>query len=536
MAHHIELNLQSIAQIATLWQCQSEATARGAIVMSDGPAPIIEAQHIVKRFGGAVAVDDVSIAVPPGEVHGLVGENGAGKSTLMRVLAGILTPTEGTVRVDGEPLEGGARSALEAGISLVHQELSLVPELTVAENIVLGSTPSQSGFIKYREMKQIAAEALDEIGVSVNLDVPVARLSVALRQFVEIARAVARKPRVLILDEPTATLTPAETDYLLDMLQRLAKRGLAIIYISHRIPEIFQICERVTILRDGRLVDSVAISETTPAELVDMMVGRELKLDLQTHREAQPGDVVLSARGIRAHMVHDVDLDVRAGEIVGLGGLVGAGRTELMRAMIGADIRSAGDVTVTVDGTTRRITGYGSAISSGVAYVPEERRIDGLALTMTVSDNIALPNRHELSRFSVLLRGKIKKFGNDLADAVGLRPPEIEREAGQYSGGNQQKIVVAKWLGREPAVIILDEPTRGVDVGAKVEIHRLIRELADNGTAVVVVSSDLPELLELSDVIHVVRDGRIVGTLPWNEADEKSVMSLASGEAAVSAP
>lgn len=498
---------------------------------------ILEARDIVKRFGGATAVDGVSIAVPPGEIHGLVGENGAGKSTLMRVLAGILKPDQGSVLVDGQELEAGsARAALEAGVSLVHQELSLVPEMSVAENINLGSTPSQMGFIKRAEQRRIAAEALEEIHVSVDLDEPIARLSVALRQFVEIARAVARKPRVLILDEPTATLTPAETDYLLDMLQRLAARGLAIIYISHRIPEIFRICDRVTVLRDGQHIETVAISDTTPQQLVDLMVGRELKLDLESHRQAiTPGDVVLSARGIRAAGVNGVDLDVRSGEIVGLGGLVGAGRTELVRAMLGADIRSAGDVTVTTGGTVKRISSYQSAIASGVAYIPEERRTDGLALTMSVSDNIALPNRRRLSRNGVLMSRPIAEFARRLADTVGLRPPEIERDAGDFSGGNQQKVVLAKWLGREPDVIILDEPTRGVDVGAKAEIHRLVKELADNGAAVLVVSSDLPELLELSDVIHVVRDGVIVGTLPSDEANETSVMSLASGEASVSA-
>ena len=505
--------------------------------MSDvAPAPasfIIEAHNIVKRFGGEVAVDDVSLGVPPGEIHGLVGENGAGKSTLMRVLAGILTPDRGTVVVDGEQLEpGSTRAALEAGISLVHQELSLVPEMTVAENILLGATPSKAGFIQTRELKKIASDALEEIGVSVDLDEPIVRLSVALRQFVEIARAVARNPRVLILDEPTATLTPAETDYLLDMLQRLAERGLAIIYISHRIPEIFRICDRVTVLRDGSHVDTVAIADTRPEDVVDKMVGRELKLDLQTHREATiPGEVVLSAHGMKAHRVNGIDLEVRSGEIVGLGGLVGAGRTELVRAIIGADIKSAGAVTITAGEKTTRVRSYRSAIVNGVAYVPEERRTDGLALTMSVLDNIALPNRQELSRSGVLLRGKIAQFAKRLADTVGLRPPEIQREVGEYSGGNQQKVVLAKWLGRKPAAIVLDEPTRGVDVGAKVEIHRLIKELADNGAAVLVVSSDLPELLELSDVIHVVRDGRIVGTLSRDDADEKSVMSLASGEA-----
>ncbi len=496
-----------------------------------GSAPIIEARNIVKRFGGATAVDDVSLAVPPGEIHGLVGENGAGKSTLMRVLAGILTPTEGTVYIDGKLLEGGAGDAIDAGISLVHQELSLIPEMTVAENILLGSTPTRAaGFIDRNELKRIASEALSEMNVSVDLDEPVVRLSVALRQFVEIARAVSRKPRVLILDEPTATLTPAETDYLLDMLQRLAKAGLAIIYISHRIPEIFSICDRVTILRDGQHIDTVSISDIQPDRLVDLMVGRELKQELEKTRvPKEPGEVMLSARGIKAPGVNGIDLDVRAGQIVGLGGLVGAGRTELVRAIIGADIRTGGTATIRSDGRVMRISSYRSAVTSGLAYIPEERRTDGLALTMTVADNVALPNRRVLSQIGVLIFGKIATFSKRLADTVGLRPPEIQRDAGDFSGGNQQKIVLAKWLGREPSVIVLDEPTRGVDVGAKAEIHRLINELADNGTAVLVVSSDLPELLELADIIHVVRDGRVVGTLPSGVADEKSVMTLASG-------
>lgn len=497
--------------------------------------PIISAHGISKNFGGVLAVDNVDLAVAPGEIHGLVGENGAGKSTLMRMLAGILTPNTGVVRVGGEELQAGStKSAIEAGVSLVHQELSLVPEMTVAENINLGFTPTRAGFVDRATQRRVAREALEEINVAVDLDEPVARLSVALRQFVEIARAVARKPRVLILDEPTATLTPSETDYLLAMLERLAARGMAIIYISHRIPEIFAICHTVTILRDAKHVDTVAISETTPSALVSMMVGRELEAELSTHRDAVDfGDVVLSAMGIRAEGVNGVDLDVRAGQIVGLGGLVGAGRSEFVRAMIGADPRTAGDVTVTTKGSTKQITSYQSAIAAGVAYIPEERRTDGLALTMTVSDNITLPNRRALSSNFILQFRKIAEFAKGLADDTGLRPPEIERHAGDFSGGNQQKVVLAKWLGREPDVIILDEPTRGVDVGAKAEIHRLVRALADKGAAVLVVSSDLPELLELSDVIEVVRDGQIVGTLSRAEADEEAVMSLASGGATV---
>ncbi len=490
---------------------------------------VIEATSVVKRFGGATAVDDVSVQVRAGEIYGIVGENGAGKSTLMRMLAGILTPTEGVVTVDGRPLEGGAKGAIEAGIALVHQELSLVPEMTSAENIMLGAFPTSYGFIKSKDLRKIANDAIEEIGVGVDLDERVARLSVALRQFVEIARAVARKPRVLILDEPTATLTPAETDYLLAMLQRLAGRGLAILYISHRLPEIFTICDRVTVLRDGRHIKTMDIGDTTPDDLVDQMVGGELKADLQVHRDVELGEVVLDARGVQAPGVNDIDLQVRAGEIVGLGGLVGAGRTELVRAILGVDPRTAGDVTITVAGETKRITSYQSAIDSGAAYVPEERRTDGLALTMSVVDNITLPNRGKLSTYGVLMPKQITPFAQELSESVGLRPPKIKSAAGEFSGGNQQKIVIAKWLGREPDLIVLDEPTRGVDVGAKAEIHRLVRELGSRGTAVLVVSSDLAELLDLSDVVHVIRDGRITGTLTAAEADEKSVMLLASG-------
>jgi ABC-type sugar transport system ATPase subunit len=493
--------------------------------------PVVEARRISKAFGGVQAVDDVSLAVAPGEIHAVVGENGAGKSTLMRTLSGIITPDSGEVLIDGVALDAGdTRAALDAGISLVHQELSLVPEMTVAENIVLGSTPTRAGFTNRREQRRIAAEALDEIGVSVDLDELISRLSMALRQFVEIARAVARKPRVLILDEPTATLTPAETDYLLEMLQRLAGRGLAILYISHRIPEIFRICDRITVLRDGRHVDTVDVGDTQPEDVVKMMVGRELEATLGEHRDAQPGEVIVSAKGIHAAGVNGVDLQVRAGEIVGLGGLVGAGRTELVRAILAADPRTAGEVTLTHDGKTHSISSYGAAIRAGFGYIPEERRTDGLALTMSVTDNIALPNRGSLSRGTILERSKIKQFAKRLADTVGLRPPDVTREVGQFSGGNQQKVVLAKWLGREPVAIVLDEPTRGVDVGAKAEIHRLVRALADDGKAVLVVSSDLPELLELSDTIHVVRDGKIMGTLSRDEADEAAVMALASGQ------
>ena len=493
-------------------------------------APIvIEADAVVKQFGGVKAVNGVSVTVHRGEIYGLIGENGAGKSTLMKMLAGLYTPDSGVVRVNGADLAPGAKSALAAGVAIVHQELSLIPEMTVAENIMLGSFPTNGGYTDFKRLRAVARDTLEQIGVSIDLDEPIARLSVALRQFVEIARAVARKPQVIIMDEPTASLTPAETDYLLEMLQRLAANGMSVIYISHRLPEIFRICTRVSVLRDGGLVDTMAIEDTSSDDLVNKMVGRELKLDLQIHRESNPGDVVVAARGIVAPRVRGIDIDVRAGEIVGLGGLVGAGRTELVRAILGVDPKSAGSVTMTVDGKSKTITSYRQAVAHGAAYVPEERRSEGLALTMTVADNIALPNRRRLSSSGVLRTGSIKGFATKLADKVELRPADVTRPVGQYSGGNQQKVVIAKWLGREPRFVVLDEPTRGVDVGAKAEIHRLVRELADKGAAVLVVSSDLPELLDLSDVIHVIRDGVIAGTLTSEQADEKAVMTLAAG-------
>lgn len=498
--------------------------------------PVIEARGVIKSFGGVRAVDDVTVSVMPGEIHAVVGENGAGKSTLMRILAGVETRDSGEVRIDGKAIENSAKSAIDAGISLVHQELSLIPEMTVAENILLGAFPTVGGWTKTKQMKQVAADTLKEIGVEVDLDECISRLSVALRQFVEIARAIARNPKVLILDEPTASLTPAETNYLLEMLQRLASKGLAIIYISHRIPEVFKICNRVTILRDGKLVLSEAIENLSPEKVIEQMVGRELNLDASLRRKVNDtGEVVLSAVGIRAPGVNGIDLEVRSGQIIGLGGLVGAGRTELIRAILGADLRTAGRVTITSQGKKHSVTSYLSAIRAGVAYVPEERRTDGLALGMTVAENIFLPNRKEVAPRGIMSKSKIASFAKVLSEKVNLRPPEVTREAGKYSGGNQQKIVIAKWLGRKPAFVVLDEPTRGVDVGAKSEIHKIVKQLADQGVAVLVISSDLPELLELSEVIHVVRDGRIVGTLLGEEATEKSVMSLAAGEKLVGA-
>ncbi|MEU1293352.1 sugar ABC transporter ATP-binding protein [Streptomyces sp. NPDC005840] len=498
----------------------------------DTTGHILDVRGVQKRFGGVVALHDVALALRPGERHAVVGENGAGKSTLMRIVAGILAPDSGEVLIDGQPVGRGATAALDAGIALVHQELSLVPELSVAENIDLGNCPTRYGFVRRREQREHARAALAEIGVDLDLSEPVGRLSVAARQFVEIARAVARRPRVLILDEPTATLTPSETSHLLGLLGRLSDQGIAILYISHRIPEIFELCESATVLRDGHLVARPDLADITGDELVDLMVGRELAKDLRTERrERAPGEVVLRARDVSAAKVRHVDLEVRAGQIVGLGGLVGSGRSEIVRAVVGADPRTSGTVELrTGDQEWTPLRSYARAVRLGVAYVPEERRAEGLALGMTVADNIALPSRGRLNRLGVMRHAAMASLAQDVIGRVGLQPPWPRHEAGQFSGGNQQKIVIGKWLAGSPRLVVLDEPTRGVDVGAKAEIHQLVRELADDGAAVLLVSSDLPELLDLSDTVHVVRDGRVVGTLGSQDATESAVMRLAAGK------
>jgi ABC-type sugar transport system ATPase subunit len=502
-----------------------------------GPKPgaglAVRATGISKSFGGALALDDVRLVVEPGECHAVVGENGAGKSTLMRVLAGLTAPDRGTVTCFGRSVTATAGSARAAGVALVHQERSLVPQMTVAENVCLGAAPTTFGLTNTGRQNDIAGALLERIGADVDPRSRVARLSSAQQQFVEIAKALRQEPRVLILDEPSASLTPMETDRLLGLLRGLAREGIAIVYISHRLPEVYSLCQRATVLRDGRLIGAVELRDTSPGRLVELMIGRALEHDLKVERPAHSGQVVLQVDGVTTAIVRDVSLTVHATEIVGIGGLVGSGRTEMVRAIVGLDPRRAGMVTVTgSDGRSASINTYANATRSGIGFLPEERRGEGVLIDMSIGENIMLPTRRATSWNGIARTRQRAQLVDDVIRQVGIHPATAKTLVGALSGGNQQKVAFGKWLPAEPAVLILDEPTRGVDVGAKAEIHRLIRSLADDGAAVLFVSSDLPELLALADRTLVVRDGRIVGELSRGEATEEAVMSLAAGREA----
>jgi ABC-type sugar transport system ATPase subunit len=491
----------------------------------------IAAVGVSKRFGGVAALTKVDLHVEPGSCHAVIGENGAGKSTLMRILCGELTPDEGQVVVRGVAVaDAGVHSARAAGIAMVHQELSLVPDMSVAENISLGAPPTALGFVRSRAQRQLARDALARVGVGIDVDELVSRLPLAARQFVEIAKALRREPSVLIVDEPTAALTPRETDRLHDLLRELQRQGMAIVYISHRLREVFSLCSQATVLRDGQRMGQLAIADTTPDELIGLMVGRELAEEDEAQRDVAPGEPVLRATDVHARGVHGVSLEARASEIVGVGGLVGAGRSELVRAIIGVDRRERGDVVVRRADRWLRIDSYRAAIRHGIAFVPEDRRGEGVALDMSVAENLSLPSVAELSRFGVERRPERQRLVSGVIDALAIRTDSPDRLVGELSGGNQQKVAVGRWLPKTPSVVVLDEPTRGVDVGAKAEIHRQIRAIADGGAAVILVSSDLPELLALSDRILVLSEGRAAGWLDGAEATSESVMRLATSK------
>ncbi|MEU2005876.1 sugar ABC transporter ATP-binding protein [Rhodococcus sp. NPDC019627] len=497
-------------------------------IPASSPAAI-EATGVSKHFGGVHALEDVSIRIDSGTCHAIVGANGAGKSTLMKVLAGLYTPNEGQVLVSGQLLSGGTVASKAAGIALVHQELSLCPDLTVAENICVGTTPTKHGLVDRKAMRSIAAALCARLGVNIDPDTLVGQLPATLQQFVEIAKALRLDPQILILDEPTASLTPQETDQLLELLESLRDQGVTIVYISHRLREIFKLCSRATVLRDGRLVEHLDLAETTTDRLVESMVGQKL-LDQEQHEREEKtdsfGEVVLSVDNLWAPGVFGTSLEVRVGEVLGLGGLMGSGRSELVRAILGLEPRSRGSVTLSYDGHRRTISSYRSAVRSGVAFVPEDRRTEGVLLARSVRENLALPSLTALSRFGQIRTKALKKMATGLAGEVNLRPANTSATVKLLSGGNQQKVAFGRWLPTNPRLFVLDEPTAGVDVGAKAEIHELVRSLTAKGTAVIVVSSDLEELLSLSDRIAVLRDGTITGELSATEADQQAIVRL----------
>ncbi|MDQ3524747.1 MAG: sugar ABC transporter ATP-binding protein [Chloroflexota bacterium] len=492
-------------------------------------APVLSLRGISKRFPGVRALTNVDLDVFPGEVHAVMGENGAGKSTLMKIVAGIYQPDSGTITLDGEQVHlAHPRQAQERGISIIHQEFNLLPERTVAQNIYLGREPKRGLLTDAREMDRATTALLTELGVeqSISPRVLVGRLSVAQQQNVEIAKALSFAARIVVMDEPTASLSRTEVESLFARIRALRKRGIAFIYISHRIEEITTLTQRITVLKDGENVGTVDTLDTSPNQLVSMMVGRELSSYYPPFAdEGDIGEPLLEIGGGGNDDLHDIDLTVHRGEVVGIAGLEGAGRTELARAIFGVDPFTRG--TMTLDGETVHFAHPRQAIRAGIGFLTEDRKIEGLILPQSIRDNNLLAWR------SIGRGGQAaSKSPPDLVDQasrVDLRASGFEQEARFLSGGNQQKVVLMKWLSTGARLFIFDEPTRGIDVGAKAGIHELIRELARAGAAILMISSELPEVIGMSDRIAVMRSGAIVHELP-RESTEQEIMTWATGE------
>ena len=487
---------------------------------------IVRLRGVSKEFPGVKAVDGVDIEILPGEVHAVVGENGAGKSTLMKILSQVERPSSGDVEISGERVEfHGPRYAQRLGVAMVHQEFALAPHLSVAENLFLGREPLRAGFVNHREEKEKAVEILGRVGLEINPGRLVSSLSVAEQQRVEIAKALVIDARVVIMDEPTATLAEKEIEELFEVIRDLASHGIAILYISHRLDEIFRIADRVTVMRDGQIVETAPASELDEEKLVNLMVGREVG-NLYPKPEAKIGEVVLRVEGLtREGVIENCSFEVRSGEILGFAGLVGAGRTELARATFGADPIDSGRVEL--DGETIRITSPQAAIDAGIGYLTEDRAREGLALQLGIDQNITLANLPTKGGF--LRLAAEQRIARDRSEQLNIQSPTLHRKVQVLSGGNQQKVVVAKWLETHARVLFFDEPGRGIDVRAKAEMFGLIGDLADDGRAIVLISSYLPELLNMCDRIVVMRDGKVAGVLNREEFSEERITALATG-------
>ncbi len=492
---------------------------------------ILNMTNIHKAFGPVRALRTAAFELRRGEIHALAGENGAGKSTLMHIIDGILQPDGGEILLDGKPVKiSSPNAANRLGIGFVHQEIALCPEISVAENMFMSETgQSKSWFMNYRDLGKRAATILKEIG---DID-PASRagdLSISQQQIVEIAKALTLDCRILILDEPTAALTETEAQTLFRIMHRLAERGIAIIYISHRMAEIFEHCDRITVMRDGCHIRTENISEISPEEVVNSMVGRVLdKLyPPKLAEEEKSNDVILSVRGLNeGKRVFHVDFDLRRGEILGLAGLIGAGRSEIVRAVCRLEGKPKGEVTLR--GRPLRLKDYRDSIREGLVYLSEDRKGDGLFLNMSIAANVSALDVGRISNgMGFIERRKEMKRADELGRRLKLRANRVGDAVSTLSGGNQQKVALAKMLSVEPQVVFLDEPTRGVDVGAKAEIHRQIRELAREGVGVIVISSELPELIGVSDRVLVVREGRIAGEVEGEDMTEEKIMQLAS--------
>ena len=486
---------------------------------------VLSADGLSKAFPGVLALDDVSFEVRAGEVNALVGENGAGKSTLIKLMAGFYAPDKGKIRIGGRPLPPDPAAAHEAGIATIHQEHHLVPSMSVAENLLLGRWPTRLGVISRKELFRQAEHVLDQVAPNLSPRRLARRLSPAEGQLVEIARALAENSRVLIMDEPTTSLSGREVDAVFETVTGLKARGLAVVFVSHWLEEVFAIADRVTVLRDGRLAGSKRADELDHAEVIRMMVGRNVQE--VTTQSVTPGPVVLKVEGLtRAGVIDNVSFEVRAGEIVTLAGLVGAGRSEVVNAVFGVDRYEAG--TVAVGGVAIPPGDPAAAMAAGIGYVPEDRRNQALVAKLSVRSNTTLAMLDAVSPGGLIRRDLEDRIMEEAERAISIRMASPDVPIATLSGGNQQKVVIARWLARNPKLLILDEPTKGIDVGAKAEISQIIVRLAAEGRAILLVSSELPEVLALSDRVLVMRSGRITGELDRAALTAEHIMTLAT--------
>lgn len=498
--------------------------------MAAPPAPLLEMRSVSKRFPGVQALAGVDLSVARGEVHALVGENGAGKSTLIKILAGLQGMDSGSILFDGRPARlHSPLDSLRAGLAVIHQDFELAPNLTVEENLLLGKEPSRAGFLRRRLMAGLAAEQLKAAGLRLDANALVGGLTVAQRQRVAIAKALSSRARLLVMDEPTSALAPDEIARLLELIGDLRRGGTSVLYISHRLGEVFAIADAVTVLRDGRRVATRSIAETTPGEIVSLMVGRPLR-DRAARAAPDPGETLLTVRRLgRRGAFSDVSFDLHAGEILGVYGLKGAGRSELARVIFGLDRRDGG--LVFIAGAEARFRSAREAVARGIGFVPEDRKAQGIFPNLNVKENASIVGLDDLSRRSFIDKGKEDRLVAGYLERLRIRASGPAQPILDLSGGNQQKVMLARWLAVRPRVLILDEPTAGIDVGAKAEIYALMDELAGRGLGLIVISSDLPEVLAVSDRILVMHEGRVVARLAAEEAGEELIMnSIHSGE------
>jgi len=493
---------------------------------------VLDMRGICKSFPGVQALDHVDFDLFSGEVHALVGENGAGKSTLIKILCGVYQPDQGEICLHGQPtVIQGPSHAQSLGISVVHQELNLFPNLSVAENVFVNRLPARGllSFIDARQAHEATREYLRTFDLDLDPSCAMHRLSVAQQQVVEIAKALSQKARILILDEPTSALTEHESAVLFRIIQRLKEQGLCIVYISHRLEEIFRIADRVTILRDGRRVGSLAVSETNVESVIRMMVGRQLQ-DLYGQRVASIGQEILRVQGLSSPgRFSDISFLLRRGEILGLAGLIGAGRTELARALFGAERIAVGQVHL--DGHLVQIHSPSDAMRLGIAYLSENRHRDELFLQMSVRENTTVSHLKRFSRFGFLIQRLEAQEVQEFVGQLRIHTPSIQQRVMNLSGGNQQKVVLARWLAIQPKVLIADEPTRGIDVGGKAEIYTLLHKLAQQGVGIILISSEMPEILGMSDRILIMHEGKLAGELSREEATEERILTYAAGQA-----